>query len=128
MIANLEVATGQVIAPSLGPTRTEEDTVTHVCQTIATDPDAGWIFLADQLNTHQSEGLVRLVAEACHIDTDLGVRGKSGVLQSMETEKHSWKMKATESEVHRLLHPHDSQAVQMDIRRPSADRLNYRRI
>ena len=87
LIANLEVATGQVIAPSLGPTRTEEDTVAHLHQTIATDPDAEWIFLADQLNTHQSEGLVRLVAEACQIDTDLGVKGKSGILESMGTRK-----------------------------------------
>lgn len=87
LIANLEVATGQVIAPSLGPTRTEEDTVAHVRQTIALDPDARWIFIADQLNTHQSAGLVRLVAEECPIDTDLGVKGQSGVLQSLETRK-----------------------------------------
>jgi len=87
LIANLEVATGQVITPSLGPTRTEKDLVAHIRQTIATDPDAEWIFIADQLNTHQSEGLVCLVAEVCQIDTDLGVKGKSGILQSMETRK-----------------------------------------
>jgi hypothetical protein len=45
-----------VIQPSLGPTRTEEDLVTHVRQTIATDPDDEWIFILDQLNTHQSDG------------------------------------------------------------------------
>ena len=87
LIANLEVATGQVITPSLGPTRTEKDLVAHVRQTIATDPEAGWIFIVDQLNTHQSEGLVHLVAEACQITTDLGVKGKSGILQSMKTRK-----------------------------------------
>jgi len=87
LIANLEVATGQIIAPSLGPTRTEEDTVAHVRQTIATDPEAEWIFVADQLNTHMSEGLVCLVAEACQIDLDLGVKGESGILQSMATRK-----------------------------------------
>jgi len=87
LIANLEVATGQVIMPSLGPTRTEEDTVAHVRQTIAPDRNGRWIFVADQLNTHQSEGLVRLVAEVCQIETDLGVKGKSGILQSMTTRK-----------------------------------------
>jgi len=87
LIGNFEVATGQMIVPSLGPTRTEEDTVAHFRQTIATDPEAEWIFIVDQLNTHRSEGLVRLVAEACHMDTDLGVKGQSGILQSMETRQ-----------------------------------------
>lgn len=87
LIPNLEVATGRIIAPSIGPTRTEHDFVAHVRQTIATDPEATWIFITDQLNTHQSEGLVRLVAELCQIKDDLGVKGKSGILQSMKTRK-----------------------------------------
>ncbi|MBU0490213.1 MAG: transposase [Chloroflexi bacterium] len=87
LITNLEVATGQIIAPSLGPTRKEVDTVAHVRQTIATDPEATWVFIADQLNTHMSEGLVRLVAELCQLDLDLGVKEKSGILQSMATRK-----------------------------------------
>ena len=39
----------------------------------------------DCLNTHQSETLVRLVAKKEGLDTDLGVKGKSGILQSMKT-------------------------------------------
>lgn len=85
LIANLNVATGQVIAPSLGPTRTEADFAAHILQTIQTDPLAHWFFVTDQLNTHQSETLVRLVAEQCDIKDDLGVKGKSGILASMKT-------------------------------------------
>jgi len=85
LIASFNVATGAVLTPSLGPTRTEADFAAHLTQTIATDPDAGWLFLADNLNTHQSEAVVRLVADHCGISTDLGVKGQSGVLQSMTT-------------------------------------------
>ena len=45
LIANFEVATGQVIAPTLGPTRTEADFVQHIRQTLQTDPDAKWVFI-----------------------------------------------------------------------------------
>ena len=38
LIANFEVATGHVIAPSLGPTRTEEDFAAHLAKSIDTDP------------------------------------------------------------------------------------------
>lgn len=85
LMANFEVALGKVTAPSIGPTRTEEDFTAHIAQTIATDPDAEWIFITDQLNTHKSESLVRLVAQKCGIEQDLGIKGKSGILESMET-------------------------------------------
>jgi hypothetical protein len=85
LIANLDVATGQLVAPSIGPTRTEADFAAHITQTIQTDPQAGWIFVTDQLNTHQSEALVRLIAEQCTIQEELGVKGKSGHLASMST-------------------------------------------
>jgi putative transposase len=55
LIANWHVALGKVIAPSIGATRTEADFAAHIAQTINTDPDAGWIFILDQLNIHQSE-------------------------------------------------------------------------
>jgi len=83
LIANFEVASGQIVAPSLGPTRTEVDFAAHIAQTITTDPEAAWVFITDQLNTHQSEALVRLVAAQCDLKVDLGVKGTSGVLESM---------------------------------------------
>ena len=43
-----------------------------------------WHFVVDNLNTHQSESLVRYVAEESDLDIDLGVKGKSGILASMQ--------------------------------------------
>jgi len=82
LIATRNVATGQILAPALGPTRTEGDFAAHIAQVLDTDPDAAWLFLADNLNTHQSEALVRLVADRCGLADDLGVKGRSGVLHS----------------------------------------------
>ncbi len=90
LIANFEVATGQVIAPSIGPTRTEKDFAAHVEKTVLTDPQATWIFIVDRLNIHSSEALVRLVVRHCQLvldPQDLGVKGKSGILHSMETRR-----------------------------------------
>ena len=83
LIANFHVATGEVISPTVSQTRTEEDFVEHIKRTVEINPQAQWIFVTDQLNTHKSEALVRFVAEHCGLDDDLGVMGKSGILQSM---------------------------------------------
>jgi putative transposase len=86
LIANFDVAQGMVVAPSFGPTRTEEDFVAHIIRTVASDPTATrWHFVTDNLNTHQSESLVRFVAEHDHIDVDLGHKEKRGILKSMAT-------------------------------------------
>ncbi len=71
----------QLVIPAL-----PSDYLAHVRQLIATDPTAiKWHLVMDCLNTHQSESLVRFVAEVECLDIDLGVKGKSGILKSMQT-------------------------------------------
>jgi len=86
LIANCDVAQGTVVMPSMGPTRTEEDFVNHIARTVASAPEmTRWHFVADNLNIHQSAGLVRLVAEHDKLSDDLGRKGKRGILRSMST-------------------------------------------
>ena len=85
-LLNRDVVSGQVVAPSCGPTRTEEDFVAHVRQTVATDPAATrWHFVVDNLNIHQSESLVRYVAEVSGLEDDLGVKGQRGILTNQRS-------------------------------------------
>lgn len=72
LIGNWDVVAGQMIACTLGPTRTEPDFVLHIAQTVATDPDVPWVFVADCLNVHQSAGLVEWVAKTCELDQEFG--------------------------------------------------------
>jgi hypothetical protein len=58
LMANLLVATGKVIAPTVGSTRSEEDFCRHIRKTVATDPKAG---------------------------ADLGRKGKHGILHDTES-------------------------------------------
>ena len=82
-IVSRDVATGLLVAPSCGPTRTEADFLAHIQGVVATDPAATrWHFVADNLNTHQSEALVRFVAADMGLDADLGEKGKRGILAS----------------------------------------------
>jgi len=85
-IINREVVTGQIVAPSDGPTRTEEDFLVHIQHTIATDPAAlRWHFVVDNLDVHRSESLVRFVAAHSGLEIDLGIKYKSGILKSRKT-------------------------------------------
>lgn len=85
LIGNIHLGTGKLITPTLADTRTEEDFVQHIERLINTDPDAWWVLLCDQLNTHKSETLVRFIANALGDDQVLGEKGKSGILQNMKT-------------------------------------------
>jgi transposase len=88
LICNFHVVTGEVVSPTVQETRTEVDFVKHIERTVATDAEADWVFVTDQLNIHQSEGLVKLVAKACGIaEETLGKKGKSGVLKSLKSRK-----------------------------------------
>lgn len=85
-IVNFHVADGTVRQVSAGPTRNEADFLAHIRRTVDSDPHIRqWHFIVDNLNTHQSESLVRYVAAESDLDIDLGVKGKSGILTSMET-------------------------------------------
>ena len=85
LIGFFHVATGKMETPYLNSTRTEEDFVKAVEAFVNTDPEASFLFVCDGLNIHKSESLVRFVAESCKIETELGQKGKSGILKNMET-------------------------------------------
>ena len=83
---NFDVVTGNLVACTACKTRNEKDFAEHIKNRVDSDPSASqWHFVSDNLNTHMSESLVRFVAEESDIDTDLGVKGESGILQSMAT-------------------------------------------
>jgi hypothetical protein len=85
-LLNRDVVSGQVVAPSCGPTRTAADFRDHIAQTVATDPDAvRWHFVVDNLNIHLSTLLVRYVAEVSGCTEDLGSPGKRGILRTRHT-------------------------------------------
>ena len=85
-ILSRDVVTGQVIAPTMGPTRTAVDFLGHIQGVVATDPAAGqWHVVVDKLNTHMSEALVRWVAAESDLDLDLGKKGKHGILHTKQS-------------------------------------------
>ena len=87
LIGNFVVTTGELIPPTLGPTRTEADFASHIERTVGTDPEASWVFVVDNLNIHCSETLVKWVAKVCGIEEGLGKKGVRGMLKSVASRQ-----------------------------------------
>lgn len=89
LITAYDVQTGKIIRQHTGPTRDEADYAQFVQQTVYSVGEMDQIIiLADQLNTHMSETLVKWVAEMEEYDQEeIGIKGQSGYLKNMETRR-----------------------------------------
>ena len=87
LIPSYNVATGQIMAHRIGPTRKEQDFAALLKATIDAAPEAEWVLVMDQLNTHMSESVVRLIAGYIGYEGDLGLKGQRGILGCMASRK-----------------------------------------
>jgi transposase len=83
LTSTIHLATGKLLTPTIADTRTEADFAEHIDRLVQTDPQARFIILCDQLNTHKSEALVRYIADVLGDTQDLGEKGKRGILKNM---------------------------------------------
>jgi transposase len=88
LLGAFNVAQGNLIGLVLNQ-RTESDFVELIDHILQMHPEAkGFQFILDNLNTHQSEQLVRYTAQKENIESaQLAVKGKSGILKTMKTRQ-----------------------------------------
>lgn len=98
LMAAIDVGKGNIVNQRLHPTRTEEDFASFVQATVGLFPvEDEVVLLADQLNTHLSESLVRWIAGQIGFMEDLGTKGYKGILKSQES-----RMEFLENPDHRI--------------------------
>lgn len=100
LMAAVNVADGQLLHHQLNPTRTEADFcgfIQQTCQPLLADPQAEIILLADQLNTHLSESLVRWIAPLVGFTGELGKKDQWGILHNQPS-----RMAFLEEKTHRI--------------------------
>jgi putative transposase len=84
----MNVSTGEVMGTCGGETRTEKDLKDFIKRVMTENSGfKAYHFVGDQLNTHKSESLVQYVKDYCGITKDIGVKGKEGILKSMQTRE-----------------------------------------
>jgi len=83
------VVEGQMIQTTINETRNNDDFAKHINRTIQIAPEANWIVVLDNLNTHSGEPVVRLIADLLGIDQEaLGDKKKRrGILGSMKSRR-----------------------------------------
>jgi transposase len=64
------VVRGQMLHTTIAVTRNGQDFADHIEHTIQTDPNANWIFVMDNLNTHSGQEVVRRIAQLHGIPAD----------------------------------------------------------
>ena len=88
LMAAIDVGQGQITHHRLHPSRTEEDFLLFIQQTVAQYPQEDEvIIIADQLNTHLSASLVEWVAHEIDFQGEQGKKNHWGILKNKESRK-----------------------------------------